>query len=122
MYIVLLGPPGAGKGTQAERISREFGVTHLATGDMFREEVAEGTELGRQAKAYMDRGELVPDEVTINMLLGRLAVRADSPEEGIRLLKAAAADMRRFRVDYYAEFARALVAEGAQGDVDDSRP
>ncbi len=72
MYIVLLGPPGAGKGTQAERITREVGVAHLATGDMFRDEVAQGTALGRQAQAYMDRGELVPDEVTIGMLLGRL--------------------------------------------------
>lgn len=72
MYIILLGPPGAGKGTQAERIAAEFNVAHLATGDMFREEVAQGTELGREAKAYMDRGELVPDSVTIGMLLGRL--------------------------------------------------
>lgn len=72
MYIVLLGPPGAGKGTQAERITREIGVAHLATGDMFREEVAQGTELGKEAKTYMDRGDLVPDSVTIGMLLGRL--------------------------------------------------
>jgi len=72
VYIVLLGPPGAGKGTQAERIVRELGVAHLATGDLFREEAAAGTELGLQAKAYMDRGDLVPDTVTIGMLLGRL--------------------------------------------------
>ena len=83
MYIVLLGPPGAGKGTQAERIAGEIGVTHLATGDMFREEVALGTELGRQAKAYMDRGELVPDGVTIGMLLGRLF--APGLERGVML-------------------------------------
>lgn len=70
--VILLGPPGAGKGTQAERIKTEIGLTHLATGDMFREEVARGTDLGLKAKAFMDRGELVPDEVTIGMLLGRL--------------------------------------------------
>ncbi|HWO93906.1 MAG TPA: adenylate kinase [Dehalococcoidia bacterium] len=69
---MLLGPPGAGKGTQAERIKNEFAVGHLSTGDMFREEVAAGTELGQRAKAYMDRGELVPDELTIEMLLQRL--------------------------------------------------
>lgn len=83
MDIILLGPPGAGKGTQAERITREFGVTHLATGDMFREEAAQGTELGREAKGYMDRGELVPDSVTIGMLLGRLF--APGLERGVML-------------------------------------
>ena len=71
--IVLLGPPGAGKGTQADRIKREIGLAHVSTGDMFRDEVACGTELGLKAKTYMDRGDLVPDEVTIGMLLGRLA-------------------------------------------------
>ena len=71
--IVLLGPPGAGKGTQADRIKREIGLAHVSTGDMFRDEVARGTELGLKAKTYMDRGDLVPDEVTIGMLLGRLA-------------------------------------------------
>ncbi len=71
--IVLLGPPGAGKGTQAGRIKREIGLAHVSTGDMFRDEVARGTELGLKAKTYMDRGDLVPDEVTIGMLFGRLA-------------------------------------------------
>ena len=72
MYVILLGPPGAGKGTQAAIIAERTGLKHIATGDMFREAVRADTELGRLAKSYMDRGELVPDEVTIRMLLERL--------------------------------------------------
>ncbi len=73
MFVVLLGPPGAGKGTQAQRIAAATGLLHLSTGDMFRENVKNKTELGRLASTYMDRGELVPDEVTIKMLLERLS-------------------------------------------------
>lgn len=73
MFVVLLGPPGAGKGTQAQRLTDRTGLLHLSTGDMFRENVREGTELGLLAKGYMDCGELVPDEVTIRMLLERIA-------------------------------------------------
>ncbi len=73
MFVVLLGPPGAGKGTQARRLTGATGLLHLSTGDMFRENVRDGTELGVLAKGYMDRGELVPDEVTIAMLLERIA-------------------------------------------------
>ena len=73
MRIVLLGPPGAGKGTQAVRIAEHFGCIDVATGDIFRANVAQGTELGRIAQEYMDRGDLVPDEVVIAMVLGRLA-------------------------------------------------
>jgi adenylate kinase len=72
MRLILLGPPGAGKGTQAARIAEREGLAHVSTGDMFREAVREGTELGKLAKSYMDRGELVPDDVTIRMLLERL--------------------------------------------------
>ena len=72
MDIVLLGPPGAGKGTQAKRLAAATGLLHIATGDMFRENARAGTDLGRLAKQYMDRGELVPDAVTIQMLLARL--------------------------------------------------
>jgi adenylate kinase len=73
MRIVLLGPPGAGKGTQAAQIACRFGAPHIATGDIFRANVAEGTELGRAAQEYMDRGDLVPDEVVIAMVMERLA-------------------------------------------------
>lgn len=70
--IVLLGPPGAGKGTQAALLAKELKLQHISTGEILREEVAQGTELGRKAKAYMDRGELVPDELVIAMLRERL--------------------------------------------------
>lgn len=68
LNIVLFGPPGAGKGTQSERIIETYGLVHLSTGDIFRYNLKEGTELGKLAKSYMDKGQLVPDEVTIKML------------------------------------------------------
>jgi adenylate kinase len=71
--VVLLGAPGAGKGTQAQILSQRLGLAHVATGDLFRAAVRDGTPLGVVAKGYMDRGELVPDSVTIEMLLERLA-------------------------------------------------
>ncbi|RMF29158.1 MAG: adenylate kinase [Chloroflexi bacterium] len=71
-YIVLLGAPGAGKGTQAGILSQEMGIPHVATGDLFRYHLKEGTELGKLAKAYMERGDLVPDEVTVGMVRERL--------------------------------------------------
>jgi adenylate kinase len=73
MRIVLLGPPGAGKGTQAVRIAEHFGAADIATGDIFRANVAEGTPLGRVAQAYIDRGDLVPDDVVIEMVMERLS-------------------------------------------------
>jgi adenylate kinase len=73
LRVVLIGPPGAGKGTQAVRIAEHFGCADVATGDIFRANVAEGTPLGRTAQAYMDRGDLVPDEVVIAMVMDRLA-------------------------------------------------
>ncbi|MBN1668123.1 MAG: adenylate kinase [Anaerolineales bacterium] len=71
-HIVLLGPPGAGKGTQAKRISEKFGIPHISSGDIFRENLKDETELGALAKGYINRGELVPDDVTIAMIRDRL--------------------------------------------------
>ncbi|MBI4945486.1 MAG: adenylate kinase [Bacteroidetes bacterium] len=68
LNIVLFGPPGAGKGTQAEKLVKKYQLVHLSTGDIFRANIKNGTELGKLAKGYMDKGELVPDEVTIKML------------------------------------------------------
>ena len=73
MHIVLVGPPGAGKGTQAQFIASHLSIPKISTGDIFRVNVSQGTELGREAKAYMDRGDLVPDAITIAMVRDRLA-------------------------------------------------
>lgn len=73
MIVVLLGPPGAGKGTQAARLAEHQGAVHVASGDLFREALAAGTPLGRKAQEYMGRGELVPDDIVVEMVLERLA-------------------------------------------------
>lgn len=73
MKIVMLGAPGAGKGTQAVNIAKEYGIPHISTGDIFRANIKNQTELGMKAKAYMDKGALVPDDITIGMLLDRIA-------------------------------------------------
>src|SRR4030042_6362951 len=78
MYIVMLGAPGAGKGTQADILSREMNLPHIASGDLFRQHVDKRTNVGLSAKGYMDKGELVPDEVTIKMILDRI----DQPDCG----------------------------------------
>ncbi len=72
MNIVFLGPPGAGKGTQAKKIAEKYGIPQISTGDMFREHLSKGTELGLKAKEYMDKGQLVPDEVVLGMVEERL--------------------------------------------------
>lgn len=72
-YIVLLGPPGAGKGTQAQVVSREMNLAHISSGDLFRENLKNQTDLGKLAQGYMNRGELVPDDVTIAMVKERLS-------------------------------------------------
>lgn len=80
MVIVMLGAPGAGKGTQADLICAEYNIPHISTGDIFRANIKNGTELGKRAKSYMDKGELVPDELTVEILLDRVA--QDDCKEG----------------------------------------
>jgi adenylate kinase len=72
MRIVLVGPPGAGKGTQAAYLAQNLSIPHISTGDLFRANISQGTELGLKAKSYMDKGELVPDEITIGMAKDRM--------------------------------------------------
>lgn len=83
MNLILMGLPGAGKGTQAERIVQEYGLPHISTGDMFRAAIKEGTELGNEAKSYMDAGQLVPDEVTVGIVRERL--QKDDCQKGFLL-------------------------------------
>ena len=72
MRIILLGPPGAGKGTQARRLADRYGLAVIATGDIFRDQIAKRTPLGLAAKEFVDHGEYVPDDITTKMVLGRL--------------------------------------------------
>lgn len=72
MHIIFVGQPGSGKGTQSERLKANLGLTHIATGDLFREHLSKNTPLGQEVRSYMDRGELVPDSLTINMVRHRL--------------------------------------------------
>ena len=83
MYTIFLGAPGAGKGTQAAAVAQELNLAHIASGDLFRQALEQGTELGRQAKSYMEKGVLVPDEITIQMVLARLS--APDCETGVIL-------------------------------------
>ena len=73
MKIIMLGAPGAGKGTQAKKIAAKYGIPHISTGDIFRANIKNGTDLGKEAKKYMDQGMLVPDELTVKLLLDRVA-------------------------------------------------
>lgn len=72
MKIIMLGAPGAGKGTHAGKISEKYGIPHISTGDIFRENIKNGTELGKKAKSYMDAGDLVPDELTCDLVVDRI--------------------------------------------------
>lgn len=83
LNLILLGPPGAGKGTQAERLTQDFPLAYIATGDMLRAAVSDGTPLGLQAKGFMDAGELVPDDVIIGVILER--VQSDDARDGFLL-------------------------------------
>lgn len=83
LNLILLGPPGAGKGTQADRLQSDFALAHISTGDMLRAQVAEGTELGSEAQKYMTAGKLVPDEVIVGMITVRIG--ADDARDGFLL-------------------------------------
>jgi adenylate kinase len=83
LNLILLGPPGAGKGTQADRLHEDFGLPHISTGDILRSQVAEGTQLGSEAKRYMEAGELVPDEVIVGMITERIG--EDDARDGFLL-------------------------------------
>ena len=83
MYIIFVGAPGAGKGTQAAAVAQELNLAHIASGDLFRQALEQGTELGIRAKSYMEKGVLVPDEITIQMVLARLS--APDGETGVIL-------------------------------------
>ena len=88
MQIILMGPPGAGKGTQAVNLVKRYNVLHISTGDMFREAVKEGTPLGKEAKSYMDAGKLVPDSVTIGIVRERLSKPDIERAVGRRICKS----------------------------------
>ena len=137
--MVLLGPPGAGKGTQAARIAERLGIPAISTGDIFRANVAGATELGTQAKAYMDKGEYVPDSITNAMVADRIA-QADC-ENGFLLdgyprttaqvgeldsmLKASGLTLDvvvEITADAEAVVARLLKRAGEQGRADDTEP
>ncbi|MDX1685047.1 MAG: adenylate kinase [Saprospiraceae bacterium] len=77
-YYILFGPPGSGKGTQATRLAEKFGLTHISTGDLFRNEIGNNTPLGQKAQEYMSKGELVPDEITIGMLKNKIEHTSDT--------------------------------------------
>jgi len=83
MRVILLGPPGAGKGTQARHISRRFGIPHISTGDIFMKNITGETELGKKAKEYLDKGSLVPDEITIDLVRNR--IREEDAKNGYLL-------------------------------------
>jgi adenylate kinase len=109
LLALLLAPPGAGKGTQGQRLATIYGVPHLATGDLLRQHVADGTPLGVEAKDYMDRGELVPDRLVIELILDRLT--AEKPLRGF-LLDGFPRSLRQARQSYEWGEARGMTFHG----------
>ena len=88
MKIIMLGAPGAGKGTQAKKIAEKYSIPHISTGDIFRANIKNNTELGKKAKTYMDKGELVPDELVVDLIMDRFkeadcAINVEVPDENI---------------------------------------
>jgi len=117
LNIVLFGPPGAGKGTQSERLIEKYGLIHLSTGDIFRANIKGETELGALAKSYMDQGKLVPDSVTIEMLRSEV-MKHESPNElgtGISLMLALEVEETELKT-------RLLNRAKVSGRADDANP
>ena len=103
LNIVLFGPPGSGKGTQSEKVIKKYGLVHISTGDLLREEVAAETELGKKAKAIMDKGELVSDKIVIAMIRKKLEEHQEGPGfifEGFPRTVAQARELRKALTDY----------------------
>ena len=97
MRIIMLGAPGAGKGTQAKLISERYGIPHISTGDIFRSNIKNGTELGKKAKTYMDQGQLVPDELTCDLVVDRIA--QDDAKDGYVLALEGRGESVDFAID-----------------------
>jgi adenylate kinase len=114
LNIVLFGPPGAGKGTQSERLIEKYGLVHLSTGDVFRANIKGETDLGKLAKSYMDAGQLVPDEVTINMLRSEV-VKHSAPKgfifDGFPRTNAQAQALDEFLASLFTEISLMVALE-----------
>jgi adenylate kinase len=120
LNLILLGPPGAGKGTQADRLQSDFALAHISTGDMLRAQVTEGTELGREAQTYMKAGKLVPDGVIVGMITERIGV--DDARDGFLLdgfprNKAQAEALAQALKDLQRRLTAALLIEVSDGEV-----
>lgn len=120
LNIVLFGPPGAGKGTQSERLIEKYGLVHLSTGDVFRANIKGETELGKLAKSYMDAGQLVPDEVTINMLRSEV-VKHEAPKgfifDGFPRTNAQAQALDEFLASLQTEISLMLALEVEENEL-----
>ncbi|MFM7644509.1 MAG: adenylate kinase [Sphingomonadales bacterium] len=120
LNIVLFGPPGAGKGTQSERLIVKYGLVHLSTGDVFRANIKGETELGKLAKSYMDAGQLVPDEVTINMLRSEV-VKHEAPKgfifDGFPRTNAQALALDEFLASLHTEISLMLALEVEENEL-----
>lgn len=120
LNLILLGPPGAGKGTQADRLQADFGLAHISTGDMLRAQVADGTKLGLEAQRYMKAGELVPDEVIVGMITDRIGL-ADAHEgfllDGFPRNEAQAGALEDALRGLDRQLSAALLVEVADDDV-----
>ena len=120
MRCILLGPPGSGKGTQAKKLAEAHGVVHLSTGDILRAEVAAGSEIGKTAKDYMDRGDLVPDDVIIRMIRSRLESLSDGQGfilDGFPRTDAQARELDRMLDEIGTPVSRAILVDVGDDEI-----